>query len=106
MTSKLYSLVGLQDNPKQKIDSSSDVFELRDPKPTFGTTVTTATIGVENHDGDKLKVFWSRTLTCIIVPTLVTGYYVAFWSYWVSNYDASGAVPQGPSAGRWAYYTW
>lgn len=103
MPSKIYSLVGFQD-PKQKLDSTSDVFELRDGKPTFYSQATT--IGVEAQDGDELRVFWSRALTCIIAPILVTGYYVGLWSYWMSHYDAGGPVPQGPPGGRWAYYTW
>lgn len=120
MTSKFYSLVGLQ-GQKQKLNSSSDIFELPESKSTptfFSNTITdeveskpsfasrTTTVGVEIQDGDNLKVFWSRALTCVIVPILVTGYYIGLWSHWMSHYDGGGPVPQGPPGGRWAYYTW
>jgi hypothetical protein len=118
MPSKLYSLVGLHDQ-QQKLGSSSDVFELPESKPTFFSQTTpvgveskptffsqSTTVGVETHDGDKLKVFWSRALTCVIAPMLVTGYYIGLWLHWMSSYDAGGPIPQGPPGGRWAYYTW
>ena len=103
MPSKIYSLVGFQDG-NQKLDSSSDVFQLPESKPTFASEVST--FGVDPQEGDSLKMFWSRALTCIIVPALVTGYYIALYLHWISSYDASGPVPQGPPGGRWAYYTW
>lgn len=99
----MYSLVGLHDQ-KQKLESSSDVFELDKSNSTFDSKVST--LEVDPQEGDRLKIFWSRALTCIIAPLLVTGYYIGLYLHWISSYDADGPVPQGPPGGRWAYYTW
>jgi hypothetical protein len=61
---------------------------------------------INSGDGDCLKVFWLRTLTCAFVPVFVAGYYAGLWAHWICQYDAGGPVPRGPEGGRWAYYTW
>ena len=53
-----------------------------------------------------LRLYWSRTLTCIFVPLLITTYYAALWAWWIKRFRDNGPVPRGPAGGRWAYYTW
>lgn len=101
MSTKLYSLAGFK-GPIVKLDSSPSI-DLKDIKATFDTQ---ASFEISDENGDALKVFWTRTLTCILAPILVTAYYIVLWSYWIHRYDADGPVPQGPSGARWAYYTW
>lgn len=59
-----------------------------------------------NYRGDYLRVFWTRTLSCILSPICVSGYYAAIWAKWLNNYDDKGPVAHGPSGARWVYYVW
>lgn len=57
-------------------------------------------------NGEHLRLFWARTLTCIVAPIFVTGYYAAVWARWLNRFDDQGPVAQGPANGRWVYYVW
>ncbi|KAK5451473.1 hypothetical protein LTS15_008238 [Exophiala xenobiotica] len=56
--------------------------------------------------GQLLPRFWLRTLTCTVVPLLITAFYAGLYTYWILRYDDGGPVAQGPPAGLWAYYIW
>ncbi|KAK4942748.1 hypothetical protein LTR10_017508 [Elasticomyces elasticus] len=72
----------------------------------FLNQIPTDTSDVKSNQPDLLQKYWLRTLSCIFVPLLVTGYYAGLYAYWILRYDDSGPVAQGPPAGRWAYYIW
>ncbi|KAK5559818.1 hypothetical protein LTR46_001567 [Exophiala xenobiotica] len=77
--------------------------------PTTHTDLKKGANGGSNNghghgQGELLPRFWLRTLTCTVVPLLITAYYAGLYAYWILRYDDGGPMAQGPPAGRWAYY--
>ncbi|KIW09903.1 hypothetical protein PV08_11679 [Exophiala spinifera] len=104
MSKALYSVVSLR-GAKQDSEVLSDENSTR-----YGSNATmhepSSAFAIDSPDGDRMQVFLLRTVTCICVPILMTGYYAGLWAYWIEGYDNSGPVPWGPPAGLWAYYIW
>jgi hypothetical protein len=105
MSKSLYSVVSLR-GPRQESESTVDIGLTDRTGDEFTGGKQSSAYHVGQVDGDRMRVFWLRTTTCICVPILVTGYYAALWVYWIKGYDDLGPVPSGPTAGRWAYYIW
>lgn len=57
-------------------------------------------------DGKHLRLYWARTISCVLSPIFVSGYYAAIWARWLNSYDDHGTVAQGPAHARWVYYIW
>jgi hypothetical protein len=105
MSKSFYSVLSSRGSEKSSshvIDGNHrDQYEFQSVLPASDTDQT-----LNCSNGDSMRVFWLRTLTCILVPVFVTGYYAGLWAYWIQGYDDDGPVPVGPPAGRWAYYIW
>lgn len=53
-----------------------------------------------------MRIFWGRTLCCILVPPLLTIYYAIIWHYWLQSYDYDSPVNHGTEGARRVYYSW
>ncbi len=56
--------------------------------------------------GDKMQIYWLRTLTCIFGPLSMAVYYLFIYIYWLQSYAIDAAVVHGRRGGVWAYYSW
>lgn len=95
-------------NQEWQLDDSKHKSSHHEDKSTDFQTVFQIDPIQEEKDfnGRYLRLFWARTLSCILSPIFVTGYYAAIWARWLNNFDDHGPVAQGPANGRWVYYVW
>lgn len=62
----------------------------------------------ESQDGrgNKLRGFYVRGLTAILVPPLAAAYYFVIWFHYLKASPADILVFFGPKGGLWVYYSW
>ncbi|KAK2807014.1 hypothetical protein FQN50_005588 [Emmonsiellopsis sp. PD_5] len=93
-------------------------------KPLSDTTVSPSHLGVPpqsslasllstHHDNDDLRLgytlrrFWFRTFVGLIVPPVVTGYYIVLATYYlVPQDDATNPFKIGPPGANYIFVTW
>ena len=76
------------------------------PVPFSSTDLSTPYSVKENELGDPLRIFWPRTLCCVLVAPLLTIYYAIIWHLFLKSHDHDSPVNHGPRGGRWIYYSW
>jgi hypothetical protein len=54
---------------------------------------------------EKLRRFYVRGLTAVLVPPLVTTYYFVIWFHYLKASPADSPVFFGPRRGLWVYYS-
>ncbi|KAK2791462.1 hypothetical protein FQN53_002571 [Emmonsiellopsis sp. PD_33] len=93
-------------------------------KPLSGTTVSPSHLGVPSqssfasllsthHDNDDLRLgytlrrFWLRTFVGLIVPPVVTGYYIVLATYYLlPQDDATNPFKIGPPGATYIFVAW
>jgi hypothetical protein len=77
-------------------------------EPLFTKPTRPTQYSVRNQDvrGQKLRRFYVRGLTAVLVPPLVTAYYFVIWYHYLKASPTDSPVSFGPSGGLWVFYSW
>lgn len=89
-----------------KLHSGSDSLHSKQPEQADSGAHMVPKQNSREGSQTQLRLYWSRSLTCIFLPLFITGFYCGIWTWWLNRYDDNGPVSVGPAGGRWAYYIW
>ncbi|KAE9368458.1 hypothetical protein N431DRAFT_560869 [Stipitochalara longipes BDJ] len=76
------------------------------PLQTLFTKPTQYSFRPQDARGQKLRRFYVRGLTAVLIPPLVTAYYFFIWFHYLRASPANSQVFFGPRGGLWVYYSW